>query len=190
MPLRSGKKYLKPHLCKCGELYSNKEFQYKCSECFDYLSKKGIMSCKEFSEKCEKWVKDNTIDDIGCNFLSKNKNSTDQHLLNLLTNIFNETGKYITSKTGLKLFKANRTNRRGHIICSFIADYWNIRSLRVSTENKWPLYLDCHYGNYSESMEKWGGYKNDKAIPPRLPIGINNPWFYNDIVCNLNVDQF
>lgn len=190
MPLRNGKTYLTSHLCKCGDLYSNKDFDYKCSECFNYLDKNGIMSGKEFSEKCKEWVKNNTIDEFGCDFLSKNKNISDQHLLNLLSSIFNETGKYITTKTGLELFKVNRTNRRGHIVGSFIADWWNIKSLRVDAEKKWPSYLDCYYGNYSEDIEKWPGYKNETTIPPHKPVGINGPWFYNEIMCNLDIDQY
>jgi hypothetical protein len=148
------------------------------------------MSGKEFSEKCEEWAKNNTIDEFGCDFLSKNKNISDQHLLNLLSSIFNETGKYITTKTGLELFKANRTNRRGHIVGSFIADWWNIKSRGMDAEKKWPSYLDCYYGNYSEDIEKWPGYKNETTIPPHKPIGIKGPWFYNEIMCNLDIDQY
>ena len=190
MPLRNGKKYLKTHLCKCGNLYSNKEFDYKCSECFNYLSKNGIMTGKEFSDKCNEWVKNNTVDEIGIKFLSNNKNITDQHLLNLLTLILKQTCKYITAHTGLELFKANRTNRRGHIVGSFIADWWNIKSLDVSPENKWPSYMDCYYGNYSERMVRWGGYKNGTTIPPRKPLGGNNDMIDNKIMCNLSISQY
>lgn len=190
MPLKNGKQYLIPHLCKCGNFYSNKEFDYKCSDCFNYLSKNGIMTSKEFSDKCNEWVKNNIIDKFGSDFLLKNKNITDQHLLNLLSNIFTETGKYITAKTGLELFKAGRTNRRGHIVGSFVADWWNIKSRGVTPENKWPSYLDCYYGNYSEDMIVWPGYKNENTIPPHKPIGTKGPWFYNEIMCNLDVDQY
>lgn len=187
MPLRNGKEYLKSHLCKCRNLYSNKEFDYKCSECFNYLSKNGIMTSKEFSDKCNEWARNNAVDEIGGNFLLKNKNITDQHLLNLLTMIFKETGKYITEKIGLELFKANRTNRRGHIVGSFIADWWNIKSLRVSKEDKWPSYIDCYYGNYSEDMTTWSGHN---TIPPHKPVGINGPWFENKIMNNLDISQY
>ena len=187
MPLRNGKEYLTLHQCECRKFYSNKDFDYKCSDCFNYLSKNGIMTGKEFSDKCNKWVKNNTIDVVGRLFLLKNKNITDQHLLNLLSMIFKETGKYITEEVGLKLFKANRTNSRGHIIGSFIADWWNIKSLGVSKENKWPSYMDCYYGNYSEDMTIWSGHK---TIPPHKPIGINGPWFENEIMNNLDLDQY
>lgn len=188
MPLRNGKEYLTIHLCKCKKFYSNKEFDYKCSECFGYLIKNGIVSSKEFSDKCTEWAENNTIDKIGYDFLLKNKHISDQHLLNLLTCILTETGKYITAKIGLELFKAHRTNRRGHIIGSFIADWWNIKSSSVSDEQKWPSYLDCYYGNYSEDMDKWPGKKN--TVPPHKPIGIAGPWFDNEIMCNLKINQY
>jgi len=190
MPLRNGKQYLKFHLCNCGKFYSNKEFDYKCSECFNYLSKNGIMTGQEFSDKCDEWVKNNTVDKIGSDFLVKNKNITDQHLLNLLTLIFNTQGKYITTETGLELFKAQRTNRRGHIVCSFVADWWNIKSLGVDTVHKWPSYLDCYYGNYSECMTKWGGHRNEATIPPRKPRGTHNDMINNAIMSNLTLDQY
>tara|TARA_B100000795_G_scaffold254564_1_gene225563 strand:+ start:596 stop:1159 length:564 start_codon:yes stop_codon:yes gene_type:complete len=187
MPLRNGKKYLTDHLCTCKNFYSNKEFDYKCSECFDFLTKNGIVSCKEFSDKCTEWAENNTIDKIGHDFLLKNKHISDQHLLNLLLCILTNTGKYITAKIGLELFKARRTNRRGHIIGSFIADWWNIKSSNASTGQKWPSYLDCYYGNYSEDMDKWPGKKN--TVPPHKPIGPNGH-FNNDIICNLNLNLF
>lgn len=190
MPLRNGKEYLTSHLCKCSVLYSNEMFDYKCSECFDLLTKNGIMSSKEYSYKCDEWVKNNIVDYVGRTFLERNKNITDQHLLNLLIAIFDNTGKYITAKTGLVLFKANRTNRRGHIVGSFVADWWNIKSLRVAAEQKWPSYMECYYGNYSESMEKWGGYKNENTIPPHKPVGKDGTWFYNEIINNLDVSQY
>ena len=190
MPLRNGKNYLKQHLCHCQNLYSNKDFDYKCSECFNYLSKNGIMSGKEFATKCNEWVENNIIDEIGRKFLISNKDISDQHLLNLLTTIFETIGKYMTAETALTLFKANRTNRRGHIVGSFVADWWNIKSLRVSAEQKWPSYLDCYYGNYSEDMAKWPGYKNETTIPPHKPIGKDGTWFDNQIMCNLTVSQY
>jgi hypothetical protein len=148
------------------------------------------MSGKEFAAKCDEWVKNNIIDEIGSKFLIKNKHISDQHLLNLLTTIFETIGKYMTAETALILFKANRTNRRGHIVGSFVADWWNIRSRDVSPEQKWPSYLDCYYGNYSEDIEKWPGYKNENTIPPRKPIGKAGPWFDNQIMCNLTVSQY
>jgi len=187
MPLRNGKKYLISHLCKCGDLYSNEKFDYKCSECFEYLTKNGIMTSKEYSDKCDEWVKNNTIGETGRLFLLKNKNITDLHLFNLLTSILDTTGKYITEKVGLELFKAGRTNLRGHIVGSFVADWWNIKSLRVSDENKWPSYLDCYYGNYSEDMTKWSGHK---TIPPHNPCGPKNDMINNTIMNNLDLCQY
>lgn len=184
MPLRSGKKYLILHQCHCG-YYSHQSFDYKCSDCWDYCAKNGIMTTAEFGEKCEEWVKNNVIDEEGRHFILRNKNISDQHLFNFLVGIYENTGKYITAETGLKLFKANPTNNRGHIIGSFVADWWQIKSKRVSEDKKWPSYMDCYYGNWSEDMSKWPGYKN--TIPPKKPRGKNNDMVNNKIIMGINV---
>ena len=103
----------------------------------------------------------------------KNKHISDQHLYNFLTSIFECTGKYILAETGLELFNANPTNSRGHIIGSFVADWWEIKSKRVSEEKKWPGYMDCYYGFWSNPIEDWSGI-NTASIPPRMPRGPTN----------------
>ena len=67
MPTRSGKKYLIPHKCHgCDfDYYSHKNFDYKCSSCWEYCEKNGIMSSKEFGDKCRQWAKDNIVDEYG-----------------------------------------------------------------------------------------------------------------------------
>ena len=99
MPTRSGKKYLIPHKCHgCDfDYYSHKNFDYKCSSCWEYCEKNGIMSSKEFGDKCRQWAKDNIVGPTGKHFILKNKNISDQHLLNLLAEIFEHTGKYISN---------------------------------------------------------------------------------------------
>ena len=185
MPIRSGKEYLIHHLCNCGKFYSCKEFSYKCSGCWNYCEKNGIMTSKEFGDKCRKWVKDNTVDEIGRKIILKNKEMSDQRLFNFLTDILKHTSKYITADIGLKLFKDNPTTNRGHIVGSFIADWWNIKSRNVIEENKWPSYMDCYYGNYSEDISTWPGYKNEETIPPRKPSGKNNDMVNNKIMMNI-----
>jgi hypothetical protein len=173
MPIRNGKEYLIQHFCNCGKFYSNKEFSYKCSGCWNYCAKNGIMTSKEFGDKCNKWANDNIIDEIGRKFILKNKNISDQHLYNLLTKILENTGKYITADTGLKLFKARPTNSRGHIVGSFIADWWEIKSKNIPEDKKWPTFMECYYGNYGEDILKWPGV-NHVSIPPKKPRGPKN----------------
>lgn len=184
MPIRSGKKYLIQHLCNCGKFYSCKEFSYKCSGCWNYCAKNGIMTSKEFGDKCRQWVKDNTVDEIGSKFILKNKEISDQHLFNFLTDILKNTGKYITADTGLKLFKANPTTNRGHIVGSFIADWWEISSQKVNEDKKWPAYMDCYYGFYGKPIEDWSG-PNSTTIPPKKPRGKNNDMVNNQIMMNI-----
>jgi len=189
MPTRSGKKYLIPHQChSCpGEekYYSNKSFDYKCSSCWEYCKKNGMITSKEFGDKCRQWAKDNTVDKELEKFILKNKNISDQHLFNFLTGIFVNIKKYINAEIGLKLFKANPTTRRGHIVGSFIADWWEIKSKFVSEDKKWPPYMDCYYGFWSNPIESWSGI-NKASIPPKMPIGPENEYINNKIMCEIN----
>jgi hypothetical protein len=185
MPLRSGKQYLILHQCQCNAgYYSHQNFDYKCSDCWDYCTKNGIMTGKEFKKRCEEWVSNNMVDEYGRNFILKNKHIADLHLFNFLVGIYENTGKYITAETGLKLYKANPTTNRGHIIGSFVADWWNIKSLKVSEENRWPSYMDCYYGNYSDQIESWSGV-NHTSIPPKKPRGKNNEFVNNKIMMGI-----
>lgn len=187
MPTRSGKKYIISHKCQACDVgyYSHKNFNYKCSDCWDYCAKNGIMNGVEFGKKCEEWAKDNILDEYGCKFILKNRFISDLHLFNFLTGILENTGKYITAEMGLKLFKANPSNNRGHIVGSFIADWWNIKSRNVTEDKKWPPYMDCYYGNYSDLIDKWPGYKNENTIPPKKPLGKNNDMINNEIMMGI-----
>lgn len=181
MPIRNGKEYLIQHLCKCGKFYSNKDFDYKCSECFNHLAKNGIMSNKEFSDKCNEWVKNNVIDEEGKKFILKNKKISDQHLFNFLNEILENTGKYITADLGLKLYKSRPTNSRGHIVGSFIADWWEIKSKNIPEDKKWPTFMECYYGNYGEDISKWPG-PNHASIPPKKPCGPKNDFINHAVI--------
>ena len=187
MPLRSGKKYLILHLChSCnGGYYSNPKFDYKCSDCWEYCEKNGIMTGTEFGEKCRQWAKDNIVDEIGRKFILRNKHISDQHLFSFLTGILQNRGKYISAETGLTLFKANPSNNRGHILGSFIADWWEIKSSKVSEDKKWPGYMDCYYGFWSDPIESWGGV-NHASIPPKKPRGPKNYMINNEIMIGIN----
>ena len=186
MPLRSGKKYLIPHIChSCnGGYYSNPNFDYKCSDCWDYCQKNGIMNGVEFGKKCEEWAKDNILDKDGCKFILKNRFISDLHLFNFLTGILENTGKYITAEMGLKLFKANPSNNRGHIVGSFIADWWNIKSCNVTEDKKWPPYMDCYYGFYGDNINTWPDV-NRSSIPPKKPRGPKNDFINNKILMGI-----
>lgn len=188
MPTRSGKGYLishKCHACNVG-YYSHKNFDYKCSGCWEYCVKNGIMTGTEFGEKCRQWAKDNIVDEEGRKFILKNKNITDHHLFNLLTGILVNTKKYISAETGLELYKANPSNNRGHIVGSFIADWWEIKSSNVSEDKKWPGYMECYYGFWSNPIETWSGV-NHTSIPPKKPPGPKNNFINNEIMMVLNI---
>lgn len=188
MPLRNGKTYLISHMCQsCDRNYhSNPKFDYKCSVCWGYCEKNGIMTGKDFGNKCIQWSKDNIVGPVGKHFILKNRHISDQHLFNFLTEILENTGKYISAESAMTLFKANPTNNRGHIVGSFIADWWNIKSENVNnSEKKWPAYMACYYGNYNESIFDWWGV-NHASIPPKKPRGPLNDFINNKIMMNIN----
>jgi hypothetical protein len=186
MSTRSGKRYLISHICHVCDMgyYSCENFDYKCSGCWEYCEKNGIMTSKEFGDKCRQWVKDNIVDEEGRNFILKNKHISDQHLFNFLTGILQNTGKYISAEIGLELFKANSSTNRGHIVGSFIADWWEIKSRNVDEYKKWPSYMDCYYGFDGDSIESWSGV-NHASIPPKKPCGPKNNMINNKIMMNI-----
>ena len=190
MPLRSGKEYLISHkCCACNnDYYSHKNFDYKCSGCWEYCEKNGIMTGTEFGDKCRQWAKDNIVGEEGRKFILKNKHISDQHLFNFLTCIFENTEKYISAEIGLELFNENPSNNRGHILGSFIADWWEIKSLRVSEDKKWPGYMDCYYGFFSNPIESWSGI-NSASIPPKKPCGPKNDFINNKIMMGIKYRQ-
>ena len=144
-----------------------------------------MITSKEFGDKCRQWAKDNTVDKELEKFILKNKNISDQHLFNFLTGIFVNIKKYINAEIGLKLFKANPTTRRGHIVGSFIADWWEIKSKFVSEDKKWTPYMVCYYGFWNNPIESWSGI-NKASIPPKMPIGHKNEYINNKIMCEIN----
>lgn len=178
MPTRSGKEYLISHECQScppsQRYYSNKKFNYKCSDCWKYCEKNGIMTNKEFVQKCRTWARKNTVQWPLKKFILKKKYISDVQLFYLLSGIFVNEKKYISADIGLQLYNARPSENRGHIIGSFISDWWEIKSSGVSTDKKWPSFMACYYGNYNESIESWSGINSGVSIPPKLPLGFKN----------------
>ena len=197
MPTRSGKSYLISHKCNganCRDMeqhlkyYSHENFNYKCSSCWEYCEKNGIMTSKEFGDKCREWARENTVDKDFGTFILKNKHISDKHLFNFLTSIFINMNKYISAEIGLELFKANPSSNRGHIVGSFIADWWEIKSKNTSPEKKWPGYMECYYGFWSNPIEHWSGI-NTASIPPKKPLGPRNNFINNEIIMNIKYNN-
>ena len=72
-------------------------------------------------------------------------------------------GFLLSSKDALEIFKSSsesRTNARGHIVATHIADWWNIKTSRAGGE--WPPYLACYYGDFDSPYPP-------RTLPPRPP---------------------
>ena len=170
MPLRNGKEYLISHKCsQCKKFYSNEKFEYQCSECFGFLESDNYLNAEEFKNLCDKWAADNTIRDDNIIRLLKRaaRVGQDELLLSILKLVKEETNKFITAKFALKLYKNFPSLRRGHVVASYVADWWNINSI---IEKEWPQHLVCYYGNYNEPLER----RQNVVIPPRYPNKIIN----------------
>ena len=164
MPLRSGKEYLVSHKCVCGKFYSNRQFEYKCSECFGLLVKDNYLGPEEFTAKCDEWAKNNVIlDQVVRNMVTKCAMlRRDELLLDMLSMVKLSCSKLISSEFGVALYRCYPSLRRGHIVASFVADWWNINS----NTTDWPAHLSCYYGNFNEPLRMWNG---KTKIPPRMP---------------------
>jgi len=153
-------------MCGCSKFYSNEKFNFKCSECYGLFDKTNYIEKENFITKCNEWVQANTVQNskiIG--LLKRAGASTGNELMfNIISYVKEEKGLYISSDLGLELYKMNPTQQRGHIVASFIADWWNINSKLT----EWPAYLSCYYGNFNESLEVCF-MDNRRNIPPRLP---------------------
>ena len=150
MPLRSGNEYLPAHKCqKCLKFYSNVEFAYLCSACSPDF-KSDTPDYTERKARLEGWVLAQTLP-VGGKILSCLKKCGDQGDLLLLECLkeLRSRGKLLQAAFALSLLGGVR---RGHIVASFVCDWWNIRQ-----DLGWPSYLVCYYGDY------------DNKIPPKCP---------------------
>jgi hypothetical protein len=162
MPTRSGQKYLKTKLCKCGNFYTHPKFKYKCSSCY-----KSVIDGKDYTidgyiQKCNEWANKNCLkEDHGflkhLKQISKMKN--DNILYKISRIILKKAKKFLFAEDALKMYHDNPTNLRAHIVGSIVGDWWNINSKKTT----WPSFVSCYYGNYNELPSPCS------RIPSRLP---------------------
>ena len=166
MPLRSGKQYLKPHVCSaCGEFHSHKIFNYKCSSCSDVKHPCHTLTID--TTVLDNWIDEHTISSSTPRLQSLidhfSKSSVSNHdnflLLSTLLELRGE-GKLLRAGDAVKILGTSGDNARGHILAAHVADWWNIRS--SSTYGKWPHYLVCYYGQFNSPSRP-------RILPPRPP---------------------
>ncbi len=163
MPTRSGKAYLIPWKCRvCRKYYGHKCFGYKCSEC----SGAGIMKGMRLAEEGRRlalfgWVKAVTLNpdfEAGVKILRLLQAQADIRLLYGCLKLVRDSGRLLRAHEGLWLLgDQGGYVARGHVIASFVADWWNIK-----TQLGWPSYLVCYYGNFDDE-------RLPRRCPPRPP---------------------
>jgi len=171
MPLRSGRYYLKAHKCQvCLKFYSHTEFNYKCSYCFNGGGPEPYCPSPEELAATEEWVNKNTInptDPLHSKYVSLIKHGAmmgNMVLLAVLRNLRDEEGKLLRASHALELFRLSESTQRGHVVGSYVADWWNIRT--QSAGGEWPPYVVCYYGNFDSPYVP--------KMPPRPPRGTLN----------------
>jgi hypothetical protein len=156
MKLRSGK--IKPSvpLCPCKKFWGTYDKKGKCTICFD----NGVNYEESFKKRLKKYVEEKRLKDE--NLLSTIWFTSKMGGIGLLKRCLDqmtEKGKYLTADYAIVLLRKNGidTNKRSHLICSKIIDWWNIK--RSKGFNSSEL---CYFGNFGEGLD-------DHKFPPRLP---------------------
>ena len=173
MKLRNGKQYV-PFCYVCEEHYSN-EKSSTCSLCNSLdnprYSWKTIYYSEEFQNKLKNYAQSLIAPNVYKNLFKKiAKKNNLQHLFQSLKLCFDH-GFYLDAefaydllyKTGL-----GRNNRKIHIICPMIIDWWNI-----TRTNGWHSTEICYYGRHGEPHLEIK--KMDPPLPNNPPGGWN--WF-------------
>lgn len=143
---------------ECNEYYGRIESDNKCSYCF-----KGIKTMKDpnFKEKLNNYVKSKTdIKQSYKNLLRQLAFSNNHSILKQLHEHFIDEGLYITAKFGSEILEScGRDNKKSHIICSLIIDWWNMVNYKFNATEM------CYFGRFGDPYE----IEEIKTIPPPPP---------------------
>lgn len=143
---------------ECNEYYGRIESDNKCSYCF-----KGIKTMKDpnFQEKLNNYVKSKTdIKQSYKNLLRQLAFSNNHSILKQLHEHFIDEGLYITAKFGSEILEScGRDNKKSHIICSLIIDWWNMVNYKFNATEM------CYFGRFGDPYE----IEEIKTIPPPPP---------------------
>lgn len=142
----------------CREYYGRIESDNKCSYCF-----KGIKTMKDpnFQEKLNNYVKSKTdIKQSYKNLLRQLAFGYNHAILKQLHEHFIDEGLYITAKFGSEILEScGRDNKKSHIICSLIIDWWNMVNYKFNATEM------CYFGRFGDPYD----IEEIKTIPPPPP---------------------
>ena len=169
MPLRNGKKYLIPWICrKCNKFYGHKIYDYNCSHCTTNENRVIPVDLETLNAvrrtQLANYVKNKTIDtntSLGTKIIQLLKRVNTMHLYQLLT-CLRVKGKFLHSRDELDILQDGVYGARGHIIAAHVLDWWNIRTRSAGGE--WQSHLVCYYGDFDSKMVP--------KFPPRPPRNV------------------
>tara|TARA_A100001011_G_C13739326_1_gene606804 strand:+ start:27 stop:518 length:492 start_codon:yes stop_codon:yes gene_type:complete len=156
MKLRSGFEKPSVPLCKCKKFWGSVNHRGLCSQCYNY----GKNYNEKFNEKIKMYVDQNICKNQDLLYVIKwsSKQVNETMLINTIKELI-RINKYITAKYAINLLRKNGldTNKKSHIICSRIIDWWNI-----TKKNGFNSTELCYFGNFGEGLI-------DFKFPPRKP---------------------
>jgi len=142
----------------CYEYYGRIETDNKCSYCF-----KGIETMKDpnFQEKLNNYVKSKTEIKHSYKHLLRQLASGNNHkILKQLHEHFINKGLYITAEFGSEILEnCGRDEKKSHIICSLIIDWWNMVNYKFNATEM------CYFGRFGDPYD----IEEIKTIPPPPP---------------------
>ena len=149
----------------CHEYYGCIESDNKCSYCFKGKERPIGFKDPEFQEKLKNFVKSKTeIKHSYKNLLRQLASGNNHKILKQLHEHFIDEGLYITAEFGSEILeKCGRDNKKSHIICSLIIDWWNMVNYKFNAAEM------CYFGRFGDPYD----IEEIKTIPPPPPNSCN-----------------
>lgn len=147
---------------ECKEYFGTPEKDNKCTYC--YIGKVGLYSKglknDQFREKLVKFVESNLVEEKIQNMFKKACKADSYGIMLHLHSVITKNKKYISAEFANDILnKYGRNERKSHIICSLIIDWWNMKDKKFNATEM------CYYGHFGDPYEI---QERVNSIPPQL----------------------
>ena len=147
---------------ECKEYFGTPEKDNKCTYCYTGkvgLYNKGLKN-DQFCEELEKFVESNLVEKKIQNMLEKACKADSYGIMLHLHSVMTKNKKYISAEFANDIInKYGRNERKSHIICSLIIDWWNMKDKNFNGTEM------CYYGHFGDPYEI---QERVNSIPPQL----------------------
>jgi hypothetical protein len=156
---------MKPNCIVCQNFFGLPENDNKCTYC--YIGKIGLYSKglknKQFCEELIKYVESNLVEEKIQKMLKKACKNESYGIMLHLHSVITKNKKYINAEFANDILnKYGRNDRKSHIICSLIIDWWNMKDKKFNSTEM------CYYGHFGDPYEI---QERVNCIPPPLNSG-------------------